>query len=246
MIVTPDMPDHWKTRLLVDLLGGDELAPVYLIRLWGHCQNQKKCEFDALPPAAIKAICRFSGDAAQIDAAMVEAGFLEREGKSAIISGWDEHNASLINSWVNGQKGGRPKKPKETGKESTETHGLPNTNPSESDREDRGEKIDKTDKKNPPPKAKLSAQDIASRFGISHQKAAEFAQIRKDKRLTNTPTAMDTLEKEFQKAQLSNPDGIDLCLSRSWGAFKASWDWRDGNSNQNNGGGRPSHKPFEL
>lgn len=156
MIVTPDMPDHWKTRLLVDLLGGDELAPVYLIRLWGHCQNQKKCEFDSLPPAAIKAICRFAGDADQIDAAMIESGFMEREGKSATISGWDEHNASLINSWVNGQKGGRPKKPKSTVKEPTETHGLPKQNPSESDREDREDREDKIEKRPPRPPRGMS------------------------------------------------------------------------------------------
>lgn len=85
MIIDPDMPDHWKTRMLVDLLGGDELAPIYLIRLWGHCQNRKKCEFDSLPPAAVKAICRFPGAPEALNDALIECGFIERDDKRLIV-----------------------------------------------------------------------------------------------------------------------------------------------------------------
>ncbi len=44
MIIDPDFPDHWKTRMLVGALNNDETAPVYLLRLWGHCQNRRQSE----------------------------------------------------------------------------------------------------------------------------------------------------------------------------------------------------------
>ncbi len=147
MIIDPDMPDHWKTRMLVDLLGGDELAPLYLIRLWGHCQNRKKSEFDSLPPAAVKAICRFPGDAEVLDNALTECGFIERDGKELTVIGWAEHNASLVANWENGKRGGRPRKNQQDtdgkAKENPEkTHGKPGNNPCGTDREDREEKIE--------------------------------------------------------------------------------------------------------
>jgi len=111
MIIDPDMPDHWKVRMLCDLID-DELGPVYLIRLWGHCQNRKKDVFDRLPPAAVKAICRFSGDPELLDNALSECGFIARENSGEVeVIGWSEHNANLWSAWKNGSRGGRPKKP---------------------------------------------------------------------------------------------------------------------------------------
>lgn len=111
MIVDPDMPDHWKVQMLAGMLGDDAAAPVYLIRLWGHCQNRKSHVFDSLPPMGIRAICKYPGDPDQLDAALIECGFIARDGKEVTVVGWDEHNANLLNAWHNGSKGGRPKKP---------------------------------------------------------------------------------------------------------------------------------------
>ncbi|WP_157641604.1 hypothetical protein [Burkholderia ubonensis] len=141
MIVDPDFVDHWKTRMLVDLLGSDELAPVYLIRLWAHCQHRRAWVFDGVPPAALKAICRFSGNAEQFDVAMRECRFIARDESGTLeVLGWDEYNAQLIANWKNGKKGGRPKKSnephhKDDGQPAANhqvTHGLPPDIPSES------------------------------------------------------------------------------------------------------------------
>jgi hypothetical protein len=40
MIVDPDFLDHWRTRMLVDALQ-DECAPMYIIRVWAHCQQRR-------------------------------------------------------------------------------------------------------------------------------------------------------------------------------------------------------------
>ena len=93
MIVDPDFPDHWKTRMLIDLLGGDEAAPVYLLRLWAHCQNRRKSTFENLPSAALKALCRYPGHPNKLEASLVASGFVRREQDGTLIMcGWGEYN----------------------------------------------------------------------------------------------------------------------------------------------------------
>jgi hypothetical protein len=129
VIVDPDFLDHWRTRMLVDLLGGDELAPMYVIRVWGHCQTRRATEFE-VPPAGLKAICRAPHDAAMFEQAMIEAGFIERAGALLRVPKWADHNAKLIANWKNGQGGGRPKGGKEEPTENPpKTQEEPNENP---------------------------------------------------------------------------------------------------------------------
>ena len=109
MIVDPDFPDHWKTRMLVNLLGGDEAGPMYVIRLWAHCQLRRQWIFEELTPEALKALCRFPGHANKLDASLAASGFVRREGNTLHALNWDEYNASLIANWANGM---RPKKQK--------------------------------------------------------------------------------------------------------------------------------------
>jgi hypothetical protein len=124
MIVDPDFPDHWKTRTLVGLLGGDEVAPIYVIRLWAHCQNRRQFVFDSLSSEALKALCHFPGPANKLESSLVSSGFVRRDAKVLIVHAWDEYNSSLIAAWNNGKKGGRPPTKKPVGSDS-ESHGKP-------------------------------------------------------------------------------------------------------------------------
>jgi hypothetical protein len=150
LIVAPDFLDHWRTRMVVDALGEDELAPTYILRLWAHCQTRKADRF-AMPAAGLKSQCRFKGDAALFEQALTDAGFVQREGDTVHVLGWAEQNAALIAAWENGEKGGRPSKPKQnprvTDRKPTgnpdETHGKPNPNPDVTDKS-------REDKKRPP------------------------------------------------------------------------------------------------
>jgi hypothetical protein len=110
MIVDPDFCDHWKTRMLVGALDGDECAPLYVLRLWAHCQNRRQSTFENISQEALKALCRFPGNSNKLESSLVTSGFVRREGKVLIVVGWDEYNSSLIAAWNNGTKGGRPPK----------------------------------------------------------------------------------------------------------------------------------------
>lgn len=95
----------------------------------------------------------------------------------------------------------------------------------------------------PAPKAKVTKTDLVKDYGIPEDLAVQFLQIRKDKRQTLTPRAMAGLVKEFGKAGLSVPDGIDLCCDRSWAGFKSYWDWKKQGGNRQ--GGQQQETPQE-
>lgn len=126
MIVDPDFLDHWRTQMLIDTLD-DPCAPLYVIRLWAHCQTRRGWIFE-IPMAGIKSICKFNGEAEQLNQALVDCEFLHRVDKQVTVVGWDEHNSTLIANWENGKKGGRPPKNKPINNPSI-THGLSMANP---------------------------------------------------------------------------------------------------------------------
>ena len=89
VIIDPDFFDHWRTRMVVDALGGDEMAPMYIMRLWAHCQNRKGDKF-TIPSVGIKALCKFQGDASAFEKALIDAEFLTRDGDTVTVEGWAE------------------------------------------------------------------------------------------------------------------------------------------------------------
>jgi hypothetical protein len=127
VIVDPDFLDHWRTGMVVDALG-DPMAPMYILRLWAHCQERKSDMF-TMPTRGLKAQCKFPGDADAFEQALREAGFIERQGAAIHVCGWAEKNASLLAAWENGAKGGRPKK--KPSENPQVTQGEPSANPNE-------------------------------------------------------------------------------------------------------------------
>lgn len=115
MIVQPSFFTHWKTKLLIDMTK-DPASPLKLQKLWAYCQDSKAFEFSNLTPNKIKAIGGFEGDPVRIYHILhKECEFIdeiERDGKVFVrLHDWDKFNSSLISSWKNGARGGRPKKP---------------------------------------------------------------------------------------------------------------------------------------
>jgi hypothetical protein len=136
MIVEPDFVDHWKTRLVVGALDGDEMAPIYIMRLWSHCQDRRDDKFASLPAVGIKAICRCHHDADKLEAALILGEYFKRNADgSAEVLKFRKYNATLFANWENGKKGGRPPKDgddKPNGNPAvnpTGTHGLTQQEP---------------------------------------------------------------------------------------------------------------------
>ena len=122
MIVQTDFLDHWKTQMLIDLLG-DTHAPLYMIRLWGYCQTKKTHRFPVGSASVLKAICRAPCEPEKFESALISSGFLEKTDGFWEVHDWNVANYQLIQSWENGKKGGRP---------SVKTQGKPKGNPRDS------------------------------------------------------------------------------------------------------------------
>jgi hypothetical protein len=132
MIVKPDFVDHRKTLKLIELCGGDESAPLCVVRLWAYCEINRTNTFENLPDLKLKSICTGKNSwqnhkhschngrffrrvsAATLKQILLSCRFIRQEGDTLIVHDWDVINARLIASWHNGSRGGRPPK--------TETH----------------------------------------------------------------------------------------------------------------------------
>ena len=126
MIVETDFLDHWKTVLLINSLETD-LAPLYVLRIWSHCQLRKKSRFENLSSEALKALCRFPGQANKLESSLAASGFVRRDESGAlIVVNWDEYNAGLLANWENGSEEEGQRKPNLN---PPKTHGLPMENP---------------------------------------------------------------------------------------------------------------------
>lgn len=108
MIVQPNFPEHWKTRLLIQITK-DESSPLCVLRLWSHCQNSRRDKFPDMTPAQLASVCHWNDRKPACHVALVRAGFVEKlSPKGFAAHQWAEHNAQLLQKWQAGQKGGRP------------------------------------------------------------------------------------------------------------------------------------------
>ena len=97
MILSPDFPDHYKTKILIRLAGH---AGVFsLIKLWSQCQFRRSERLDK-SPEIVAAIADWDGDPMVLEHALIESGFARRDGDALVMHQWQEEN---------GLKGGRPK-----------------------------------------------------------------------------------------------------------------------------------------
>jgi hypothetical protein len=87
LIVDPDFFDHWRTGMVIHALN-DQAAPVYIMRLWAHCQERKADSF-VMPAAGLRAQCKCPADPETFEKALIDAGFIERNGANIRVIGVD-------------------------------------------------------------------------------------------------------------------------------------------------------------
>lgn len=192
MIVEPDFLDHWKTRLLCDLLE-DEAAPLLVIRLWAHCQSRKTGTFENMEAGTLRAICRYKGPANRLWDGLMASGFVCWEiDCGLVVHQWEETNKGLVKNWTNGCKGGRPKgnpavsqrepllipavTQEEPSGNPTLTHHEPADNPAVTDRVDR---VDRSPLS--PPEGGGESEADARSLGNSETAAPKKARRRGEK-----------------------------------------------------------------
>ena len=106
MILSPDFPDHYKTKILLKI--GGHAAVFSLLKLWSQCQFRKSERIEK-PKEIIAAIADWDGDPQLLESALIQSGYARRDGDCFILHQWQEQNKRLLANQANGKKGGRPK-----------------------------------------------------------------------------------------------------------------------------------------
>jgi hypothetical protein len=117
MVVRTTFLDHPKFKQFKNLLGVKHAAD-FLIRLWGHCEeDRRRANWGKVDAAYVERICCWHGPKGKLWSALItpyydRPGFIHHsKDGDLIITGWEEHNSGMTSKWVNGNKGGRPPKP---------------------------------------------------------------------------------------------------------------------------------------
>lgn len=226
MIVDPDFMDHWRTGMVADAIG-DPMAAIYILRLWAHCQDRKSDTF-VMPPAGLKAQCKCPAPADVFELALVDAGFLSRDGDTITVLGWAEKNASLLAAWENGAKGGRPKKnPVKTRGLATGnpavTHGQPSANPDETDKSREEKNSSSLRSEEGPSQAKAAPKVVQCPADVDVQIWADWLQLRKRKKADVTETVLAGARREAGKAGMTLEDFLQTWVLRGSQGLMADW-----------------------
>lgn len=239
MIVDPDFLDHWKTRLLVDTLGGDELAPLYVLRIWAHCQQRRKSEAITISAAGLRSLCRCSSSvisAERLEAALIQAGFITRDGDDIRAVDWAARNVKLITAWKNGKAGGDAKAanaaqrlangyPNATEPLPNDETALPIRSRSRSRSREEKNKDKSKGKDNaarPAPRA-TPAKALLLAEGVDEQTADDWLLHRRAKRATASATVIEDRKRVCAIAGVALAEGLRLEISRGWQGLQAEW-----------------------
>lgn len=60
-------------------------------------------------------------------------------------------------------------------------------------------------------------------YGIPEGIVSDWMKVRKNKKATNTETALKRILTQISKAKISPKDAIELCVEKSWSGFESDW-----------------------
>ncbi|AKG94218.1 primosomal protein [Polaribacter phage P12002L] len=71
-------------------------------------------------------------------------------------------------------------------------------------------------------------------FGFEEDLVSDWLKVRKDKKASNTKTALNGFINQVEKSNLDKNEILKICVEKSWRSFKASWDLGLNNSTNEN------------
>lgn len=110
MILRPSFPDHLKLAIFKRTLQHAHAAE-FILRLWLHCEeDQRTGDWGKVDAVYVESVCCWDGPPGVLwDTLLMpyydKPGFIQVDPDGNLtVTGWNEHNASLIASWANGRK----------------------------------------------------------------------------------------------------------------------------------------------
>lgn len=98
MIVEPDLTNHPKFIQLKSKVG--DVAMELLVRLWTHCQQNKRGQFwRGVNADYVEVVCCGRNKKGRLFTALRDCGWIHDREDGIEVHDWDKHNASLIARW---------------------------------------------------------------------------------------------------------------------------------------------------
>lgn len=77
---------------------------------------------------------------------------------------------------------------------------------------------------NKPKEKKFNFRKELLEFGFEEDLVSDWLKVRKDKKASNTKTALNGFINQVKKSNVDKNEILKICVERSWRSFKASWD----------------------
>jgi hypothetical protein len=118
MRVLPSLLNHPKFQRLRRMVG--DRAAEYLLRIWGHCEENQKGElWVGANDEYVEIVCAYTGENGILFRSLVNCGFLDQKRNGVLVHDWNATNSRAVSNW---ELGTREKKNKRS---QSEANGKP-------------------------------------------------------------------------------------------------------------------------
>jgi hypothetical protein len=233
--------NHRKRKKLQQILGVGSTD--YLIDLWINTAiNRPKGILYDMDKDDIALDAGWDGKADYFVDVLLQVGFLDYDGEWFKLHDWAKHQSWAVNADERSEQArkaalarwGVDADSKGVEQSSEDADSIPAAQEQDTDSNPpilSSPILSEPEEKETP----FRAIDFLIGLGVEKQKATDFLKNRKTRRLANTLTAFEGLQREIEKTELTPDKIITICCEKGWGSFKASWDYKGGNGKGDNG-----------
>jgi len=187
-----------------------------LLKIWRWFDQQT---IDGNAPSVTLAlldnVCGVTGFAK----AMCDVGWLIESVGGVSLPNFDWHNGKTAKARCLTAKRVASHKSNAKGNAETNSDSVTEALP----REEKRREEKKEDKKHSAVAPKSSAMAYLLEHGVAEQTALDWLKLRTAKKAPATQTALDIVRREAEIAGLSLEGALQICCTRGWQGFKASW-----------------------
>jgi len=216
---TPEKPE---VMAITVTMGWDDpdLTVGKLFRVWRWFDQQTT---DGNAPRVTTALLDRIAGAPGFSEAMILAGWLTRMESGLSLPKFDAHNGASAKARAQGAKRASNFRSTDLSNADSNADSVTESVTNALPREEKRREDKEQDQKHSADAPKYSAKADLIASGVAAQTATDWLKLRAAKKAPATKTALDTVKREAERAGLSLDSALQICCTRGWQGFQASW-----------------------